>query len=83
MVHRTAGVVAILFFLLLLSSFARTLEIGPNPAYTRREYKKRFARMKAGTMAADDFYTWSEKAREKKVECEAGKLTREKFLKRV
>ena len=49
----------------------------------RREYKKRFARMKAGTMAADDFYTWSEKAREKKVECEAGKLTREKFLKRV
>ena len=34
-------------------------------------------------MAADDFYTWSEKAREKKVECEAGKLTREKFLKRV
>lgn len=45
----------------------------------RREYKKRFARMKAGTMAADDFYTWSEKAREKKAECEAGELTREEF----
>ena len=45
----------------------------------RREYKKRFARMKAGTMAADDFYAWSEKAREKKAECEAGELTREEF----
>ena len=45
----------------------------------RREYKKRFARMKAGTMAADDFYAWSEKAREKKAECEGGKLTREEF----
>lgn len=45
----------------------------------RREYKKRFARMKAGTMAADDFYAWSEKAREKKAECDAGQLTREEF----
>lgn len=45
----------------------------------RREYKKRFARMKAGTMAADDFYAWSEKAREKKAECEGGELTREEF----
>ena len=45
----------------------------------RREYKKRFARMKAGTMAADDFYAWSEKTREKKAECEAGKLTRDEF----
>ena len=45
----------------------------------RREYKKRFARMKAGTMAADGFYAWSEKAREKKAECEAGKLTRDEF----
>lgn len=45
----------------------------------RREYKKRFARMKAGTMVADDFYAWSEKAREKKAECDAGQLTREEF----
>lgn len=45
----------------------------------RREYKKRFARMKAGTREADDFYAWSEKAREKKAECEAGELTREEF----
>ena len=45
----------------------------------RREYKKRFARMKVGTMAADAFYAWSEKAREKKAECEAGELTREEF----
>lgn len=45
----------------------------------RREYKKRFARMKSGTMASSDFYAWSEKAREKKAECEAGELTREEF----
>lgn len=45
----------------------------------RREYKKRFARMKAGTMEADGFYAWSEKAREKKAECDAGKLTRDDF----
>ena len=47
--------------------------------FYRREYKKRFARMKAGTMAADDFYAWSEKTREKKAECEAGELTRDEF----
>ena len=35
--------------------------------------------MKAGTMEADGFYAWSEKAREKKAECDAGKLTRDDF----
>lgn len=32
----------------------------------RREYKKRFARMKAGTFPTEVFYAWSKKAREKK-----------------
>lgn len=46
----------------------------------RREYKKRFARMKAGKLPPEDFYAWSEKAREKKEACEAGELAREAFF---
>ena len=45
----------------------------------RREYKKRFAWIRAGKISRDEFYTWSEKAREKKTECEEGKITLEKF----
>lgn len=45
----------------------------------RREYKKRFARMRAGSMAEEQFYLWSKLAREKKLECEEGKLTLEEF----
>lgn len=47
----------------------------------RREYKKRFARMKAGTMDAAQFYLWSKLAREKKAECEDGKITLNEFFK--
>ena len=45
----------------------------------RREYKKRFARMKAGTMGEAQFYLWSKQAREKKAECEAGEITLTEF----
>lgn len=45
----------------------------------RREYKKRFAWIKAGKILAEDFYAWGEKAREKMSECEDGKLTLEEF----
>ena len=45
----------------------------------RREYKKRFAWIKAGRIAKDEFYDWSERAREKRDECDAGKLTMEEF----
>ena len=45
----------------------------------RWEYKKRFAWIKAGRIAKDEFYAWSEKAREKKAECEAGEITLERF----
>ena len=45
----------------------------------RREYKKRFAWIKAGKITKDEFYAWSEKAREKKTECEDGKITLEGF----
>lgn len=45
----------------------------------RREYKKRFARMKAGTIAPGLFYQWSKQAREKKAQCDEGGLTLESF----
>ena len=45
----------------------------------RREYKKRFAWIKSGKIAPGLFYAWSEKAREKKAECEAGNITLKEF----
>ena len=45
----------------------------------RREYKKRFAWIKSGRLTQEEFYAWSEKAREKKAECESGKTTLEEF----
>ena len=45
----------------------------------RREYKKRFAWIRVGRLTKDEFYAWSEKAREKKAECETGKITLEEF----
>ena len=45
----------------------------------RREYKKRFAWIKAGKLTREAFYAWSKKIREKKAECEAGVITEEQF----
>lgn len=45
----------------------------------RREYKKRFAWIKARKLTRETFYAWGEKAREKKAECEAGVITAEQF----
>lgn len=45
----------------------------------RREYKKRFAWIRVGKITKDEFYFWSEKAREKKAECENGEITLEEF----
>lgn len=45
----------------------------------RREYKKRFAWIKAGRISDDDFYAWSEKAREEKKKCENSSITLEEF----
>lgn len=45
----------------------------------RREYKRRFAWIKAGRVTAEEFYAWSEKAREKKAECDEGKITLGEF----
>ena len=45
----------------------------------RREYKKRFAWIKAGKVLPEEVYAWGERAREKKRECEEGKITLERF----
>ena len=45
----------------------------------RREYKKRFAWIKAGKLTREAFYAWSKKVREKKAECETGVITEEQF----
>lgn len=45
----------------------------------RREYKKRFAWIKAGKVLPKEVYAWGERAREKKAECEKGKITLEEF----
>ena len=46
----------------------------------RREYKKRFARIRTGRVTKEQFYAWSEQAREKKEACETGKLPRVEFI---
>lgn len=45
----------------------------------RREYKRRFAWIRSGRIDPEDFYAWSEEAREKKAECEAGSISFEEF----
>ena len=45
----------------------------------RREYKNRFARMKAGKLEPEELYAWDERAREKKADCEAGRLSPEDY----
>ena len=45
----------------------------------RREYKRRFAWIKAGKYTEDEFSEWSRRAREKRTECEKGKITMEEF----
>ena len=50
----------------------------PFMAY-RKEYKKRFARIKAGRITNDEFLAWGERAREKKNECDKGVITLEEF----
>lgn len=46
----------------------------------RREYKKRFGWIKAGKIEQDDFYAWSEKAREQKAQCDAGEISLQEFM---
>lgn len=45
----------------------------------RREYKKRFAWIRAGRITQEEFYAWSERARREKQRCDDGKITLEEF----
>ncbi len=51
----------------------------PFMAY-RKEYKKRFARIKAGRITEAQFHEWGERARAKKQECDAGIITLDEFI---
>lgn len=46
----------------------------------RREYKKRFAWIKAGRISDTDFYAWSEQAREMKKKCDRDIITLEEYV---
>ena len=46
----------------------------------RREYKKRFAWIKAGKIEPAAFYAWGEEARKRKDACEAGEISEGEFL---
>ena len=45
----------------------------------RKEYKKRFAWIRAGKISDQKFYEWSVKAREKKKECDQGLITLDEY----
>ena len=45
----------------------------------RKEYKRRFAWIKAGHITDEAFYAWSEKAREEKKKCDRGIITLDEF----
>lgn len=45
----------------------------------RKEYKRRFAWIKAGHITDEAFYAWSEKAREEKKKCDRDAITLEEF----
>ena len=46
----------------------------------RKEYKKRFAWIKAGRISDTDFYAWSEQAREMKKKCDHDFITLEEYV---
>lgn len=46
----------------------------------RKEYKKRFAWIKAGRISDTDFYAWSEQAREMKKKCDREVITLEEYV---
>ena len=58
-----------------------TLKQADDPVFKayRREYKRRFAWIKAGRINDGDFYAWSEQARAQKKRCDKGGITLEEF----
>ena len=45
----------------------------------RKEYKKRFALIKAGRVTDEEFSAWSQQAREQKKKCDRNDITLEEF----
>ena len=58
-----------------------TLKQSDDPVFKayRREYKRRFAWIKAGRISDSQFYAWSEQAREQKKKCDTGSISLEEF----
>lgn len=58
-----------------------TLKQADDPVFKvyRREYKRRFAWIKAGRISDSEFYAWSEQSREQKKKCDEGIITAEDF----
>ena len=58
-----------------------TLKQSDDPVFKayRREYKRRFAWIKAGRISDSEFYAWSEQAREQKKKCDTGSISLEDF----
>ena len=58
-----------------------TLKQADDPVFKvyRREYKRRFAWIKAGRISDSEFYAWSEQARAQKKKCDEGIITAEEF----
>lgn len=58
-----------------------TLKQAGDPVFKvyRREYKRRFAWIKAGRISDSEFYAWSEQAREQKKKCDEGVITEDEF----
>ena len=66
----------------LMGAFQQwTLKQAGDPVFKvyRREYKRRFAWIKAGRISDSQFYAWSEQAREQKKKCDEGIITAEEF----
>ena len=66
----------------LMGAFQQwTLKQAGDPVFKvyRREYKRRFAWIKAGRISDSQFYAWSEQAREQKKKCDEGIITEGEF----
>lgn len=66
----------------LMGAFQQwTLKQAGDPVFKvyRREYKRRFAWIKAGRISDSEFYAWSEQAREQKKRCDEDNITAEEF----
>ena len=46
----------------------------------RREYKRRFAWIRAGKISQEAFSTWSKEAQKEKEKCEAGEISQGEFV---